>query len=265
MNPKLIINGAAGRMGRLILTTAIDAQRFDIIAAIDKKDHPYIGKDIGLLAGKGPLNINLSSQYPPQADVIIDFSLPDAADVSLDYCLKNKTALVLGTTGLTEKHLQSLQTASKSIGIVQASNMSLGMNLLFKLVGEAASTLGENYDIEIVEQHHRFKKDAPSGSALTLAKNIAAATGRQWPDCAVYGRQGKETLRRKGTIGVHAVRAGDIAGMHSVIFSTLGETITLSHTAHSRQTFASGALRAAEWLIGKKPGLYSMADVLGLK
>lgn len=265
MNPKLVINGAAGRMGKLILASAIDAQRFDIIAAIDRKDHPYIGKDVGTLAGKGPLDISLSSEYPPHADVVIDFSLPDAANASIDYCLKNKIALVLGTTGLSDEQLHSLQATSKSIGIVQASNMSLGMNLLFKLVGQAASTLGDDYDIEIVEQHHRFKKDAPSGSALTLAKNIAAATGKGWPDSAVCGREGKDALRHKGDIGIHAVRAGDIAGMHSVIFSTLGETVTLSHTAHSRDTFAHGALNAAEWLIGKKPGLYSMADVLGLK
>jgi 4-hydroxy-tetrahydrodipicolinate reductase len=264
MNPKLIISGAAGRMGRLILASAIDAQQLSIIAAVERKNHPHIGKDIGLLAGRGPVNIELAGEYRPQADVVIDFSVPDGAETSIDYCLKNKAALVLGTTGLTEKHLQSLQSASSSIGIVQASNMSLGMNLLFKLVAEAASILGENYDIEIVEQHHRFKKDAPSGSALTLAKNIAVATGRDWPDCAVFGREGKEALRRKGTIGIHAVRAGDITGMHSVIFSTLGETMVLSHTAHSRETFARGALRAAEWLIGKKPGLYSMADVLGI-
>jgi 4-hydroxy-tetrahydrodipicolinate reductase len=264
MSPKLIISGAAGRMGRLILASAIDAQQFNIIAAIERKDHPHIGKDVGLLSGTGPVNIELASEYPPQADVVIDFSIPDAAETPIGYCLKNKAALVLGTTGLSEKHLQSLQAASSSIGIVQASNMSLGMNLLFKLAGDIAFTLGENYDIEIVEQHHRFKKDAPSGSALTLAKNIAAATDRDWPECAVFGREGKDALRRKGTIGIHAVRAGDITGMHSVIFSTLGETVTLSHTAHSRDTFARGALRAAEWLIGKKPGLYSMADVLGL-
>jgi 4-hydroxy-tetrahydrodipicolinate reductase len=264
MNPKLVINGAAGRMGRLILANAIDAQRFDIIAAIEKKDHPYIGKDVGLLVGKNPLNVALSSEYPPYADVVIDFSLPDAADASVDYCLKNRIALVLGTTGLTDAQLNSLRAASQSIGIVQASNMSLGMNLLFKLVGQVACTLGDDYDVEIIEQHHRFKKDAPSGSALTLAKNIAAATGRDWPDSAVYGREGKDALRRKGTIGIHAVRAGDITGMHSVIFSTLGETVTLSHTAHSRDTFARGALYAAEWLIGKKPSLYSMTDVLGI-
>jgi 4-hydroxy-tetrahydrodipicolinate reductase len=264
MNPKLIISGAAGRMGRLILASAIDAQQFSIIAAVERKNHPHIGKDIGLLAGRGPVNIKLADEYQSKADIVIDFSEPDGAEASIDYCLKNKAALVLGTTGLTEKHLQSLQAASSSIGIVQASNMSLGMNLLFKLAPEAAFTLGENYDIEIVEQHHRFKKDAPSGSALTLAKSVAVATGRDWPDCAVFGREGKEALRSKGTIGIHAVRAGDITGMHSVVFSTLGETVTLSHTAHSRETFARGALRAAEWLIGKKPGLYSMADVLGI-
>ncbi len=264
MNPKLIINGAAGRMGRLIIATIVDARKFDIIAAIEKKEHPQIGQDAGLLAGTGPLNINLSCQYPSGADVVIDFSVPDAVDASVEYCLKNSAALVLGTTGLTDRQQQNLQAASRNIGIVQASNMSLGMNLLFKLVGEVADALGENYDIEIVEQHHRFKKDAPSGSALTLAKNIAAATGRDWPDCAVFGREGREALRSKNTIGIHAVRAGDITGMHSVIFSTLGETVTLSHTAHSRKTFASGALRAAEWLIGKVPGLYSMADVLGI-
>jgi 4-hydroxy-tetrahydrodipicolinate reductase len=264
MNPKLIINGAAGRMGKRILASVIDAQQFSIIAAIERKGHPDIGKDVGLLAGMGPVNIELSCEYPPDADVVIDFSMPDAAELSLDYCLKNTTALVLGTTGLTAEQLQSLQTASKNIGIVQASNMSLGMNLLFKLVGEVACTLGEDYDIEIVEQHHRFKKDAPSGTALTLAKNIADATGRDWPGCAVYGREGKDALRGKGTIGIHAIRAGDIAGVHSIIFSTLGETVTLSHTAHSRNTFARGALRAAQWLIGKKPGLYSMADVLGI-
>jgi 4-hydroxy-tetrahydrodipicolinate reductase len=143
--------------------------------------------------------------------------------------------------------------------------MSVGMNTLFALVGKAASMLGPDYDIEIVEQHHRFKKDAPSGSALTLAENIAQATNRQFPDCLTHGRNGKDALREKGKIGMHAVRAGDIVGIHSVIFSTLGETVTLNHTAHSRDTFVRGALRAAGWLINKKPGLYSMADVLGLK
>ena len=138
------------------------------------------------------------------------------------------------------------------------------MNVLFSLVGKVAQMLGAEYDTEIIEQHHRFKKDAPSGSALTLAENICKATGKKFPDSLVYGRSGKDALRQEGTIGMHAVRGGDITGVHSVIFSTLGETVTLNHTAHSPDTFAYGALRAAKWLIGKKPGLYSMADVLGI-
>ena len=142
--------------------------------------------------------------------------------------------------------------------------MSVGMNVLFSLVGKVAAMLGDGYDIEIIEQHHRFKKDAPSGSSLTLAENICKATERGFPDSLVHGREGKEALRQEGSIGMHAIRAWDITGVHSVIFGTLGEKITLNHTAHSRDTFARGALRAAKWLIGKKPALYSMADVLGI-
>ena len=191
--------------------------------------------------------------------------MPEAADKSIDYCSGNKTGLVLGTTGLSDSQRKKIETASSKIPIVCATNMSVGMNTLFAIVGKVALMLGPDYDIEIVEQHHRFKKDAPSGSALTLAENIAKATGKEFPDCLTNGRSGKDALRDKGTIGMHAVRAGDIVGIHSVIFSTLGETVTLNHTAHSRDTFVRGALLAAGWLINKKPGLYSMADVLGLK
>jgi 4-hydroxy-tetrahydrodipicolinate reductase len=196
---------------------------------------------------------------------MIDFSLPEAAGANIDWCAKNGVALVLGTTGLSNAQLQAIKDASCHIPIVQATNMSVGMNVLFNLVGKAAAMLGEEYDVEIVEQHHRFKKDAPSGSALTLSKNVAAAEGWPWPDCLVHGRNGKEALRTKNTIGMHAVRAGDITGEHEVFFSTLGETVKLSHSAHNRDNFARGALRAAQWLIGKKPALYSMADVLGIK
>jgi 4-hydroxy-tetrahydrodipicolinate reductase len=143
--------------------------------------------------------------------------------------------------------------------------MSVGMNVLFALVGKVATMLGEAYDIEIVEQHHRFKKDAPSGSALTLAQRICEATGRDHPDSLTYGRSGKDAQRQGKTIGMHAVRAGDITGIHSIIYGTLGETITLNHTANSRDTFVRGALRAAAWLLDKQPGLHSMADVLGIK
>jgi 4-hydroxy-tetrahydrodipicolinate reductase len=250
-------------MGRRIISLGIDAGWFDIIAAIEAKGHPDIGKDAGLVASAGPMNVKLDSVYPAGADVAIDFSQPAAADRTIDYCLESGAALVLGTTGLTDKQREKIKTASAKIPILYGTNMSVGMNVLFALVGKLALMLGDEYDTEIIEQHHRFKKDAPSGSALTLAENICKATDKKFPNCLIHGRSGKDALREKGTIGIHAVRAGDIIGIHSVIFSALGETVTLNHTAHSRDTFARGALRAARWLVGKKPGFYSMADVLG--
>ena len=264
MRPKLIIVGAAGRMGRRIISLCIDAGLFEIIAAIEATGHPDMGKDAGLVASAGSINIQLGSAYPAGADVVIDFSQPAAADETIDYCLENGSALVLGTTGLSEKQHEKMKAASAKIPVIYGTNMSVGMNVLFSLVGKFASMLGDEYDTEIIEQHHRFKKDAPSGSALTLSENICKATGRKFPECLVHGRSGKDELRKKGTIGMHAVRAGDITGVHSVIFSMVGETVTLNHTAHSRDGFARGALRAAKWLVGKKPGLYSMADVLGI-
>ena len=264
MKPKLIISGAAGRMGKRILSLAIDDSQFDIIAAIEKTSHPDSGKDAGLLAGASAINVNIDSTFPDTADVLIDFSQPAAADLAIDYCAKNNVALVMGTTGLNDAQKQKLDAAAKKIPLIYGTNMSVGMNVLFSLVGKTASMLGGDYDIEIIEQHHRFKKDAPSGSALTLAENIAGATDRKFPDCLTHGREGKEALRKKGNIGMHAIRAGDITGEHSVIFSTLGETVTLNHTAHNRDGFARGALRAAKWLVGKAPGQYSMPDVLGI-
>ncbi|HUS71600.1 MAG TPA: 4-hydroxy-tetrahydrodipicolinate reductase [Sedimentisphaerales bacterium] len=265
MKPKLIVSGAAGRMGKRIISLAIEAEEFNIIAAVERKDHPEIGKDAGLVAGSGPIDIKLDSAYPAGADMVIDFSQPEGTDKTLDYCTESGAALVLGTTGLSDGQRQNLKAASEKIPVIYATNMSVGMNVLFSLVGKVASMLGDEYDIEIIEQHHRFKKDAPSGSALTLAENICKATARGFPDSLVHGRDGKEALRQKGTIGMHAIRAGDITGVHSVIFGTLGEKLTLNHTAHSRDTFARGALRAAQWLVGKKPALYSMADVLDIK
>ena len=265
MKPKLLIVGAAGRMGRRILSLAVEANQFDIVAAIEKQDHPDIGKDAGLVASEGPINVKLDNTYPAGADVAIDFSTPPAADKSIDYCLENSVALVLGTTGLSDEQREKIKAASAKIPLIYGTNMSVGMNVLFALVGKVVLMLGDEYDTEIIEQHHRFKKDAPSGSALTLAENICKATGKKFPDCLTLGRSGKDSLREKGTIGIHAVRAGDITGIHSVVFGTLGEKLSLNHTAHSRDTFARGALRAAQWLTGKKPGLYSMADVLGLK
>ena len=264
MKPRLIINGSAGRMGRRIVAIASETGKFDIVATLDCAEHPDMGTDAGVLAGIGEIGTKLTSAFPEAGDVVIDFSLPQAADKTIEYCAESKVALVIGTTGLTESHLEKIRAISEKVPVIQATNMGVGMNALFKLVDTTAKMLGEEYDIEIVEAHHRFKKDAPSGSALTLAENIAAATDRKYPDCLVHGREGGDSLRETGSIGMHAIRAGDITGDHSVIFSTLGETITLSHSAHNRDTFVRGAVRAALWLVGKEPGLYSMADVLGL-
>jgi 4-hydroxy-tetrahydrodipicolinate reductase len=263
---KLIVIGAAGRMGRRILSLAAESGQFDIIAAVERPGHPDIGKAYALESASGPIEVVLNDTYPTvAADVAIDFSQPEALDQTIDFCIENKVALVSGTTGLSERQRDKIKAASGKIPVIYGTNMSVGMNVLFALVGKAASMLGDEYDIEIVEQHHRYKKDAPSGSALTLAENICRATGRDLSESVVHGRSGKDALRQKGTIGMHAIRAGDITGVHSVIFGTLGETFTLNHTANSRDTFVRGALRAAKWLVGKKPASYSMADVLGIK
>ena len=265
MKPALIINGAAGRMGKRIVALAYESKKFDIVGATDYAQHPDLGKDIGTLAGIEPINVELAADFPESADVMIDFSLPQATDAVIDYCAKNGVALMLGTTGLSDEQTAKLKNAATKIAVVQATNMSLGMNLLFATVGKVAKALGENYDIEIVEAHHRFKKDAPSGTALSLAEAVCKETGRDYPGSLTHGREGKEATRQEGTIGMHAIRGGDIVGEHSVIYSTLGETVTLSHSAHTRDTFVRGALRAAEWVAGQKPGLYNMQDVLGLK
>jgi len=264
MKPKLTVVGAAGRMGRRIIAFAAEAGQLELVGAIDAEDHPEAGKDAGMLAGGKALGVNLGSSWPEATDVAIDFSLPEGADRTLKHCTERGTALVMGTTGLNPEQQAAVHAAAQRIPVIYGTNMSVGMNVLFSLVGKVAALLGPDYDIEIVEQHHRFKKDAPSGTALTLAENICTATGREFPDCLTHGRDGKDALRKVGTIGMHAVRAGDITGVHSVMYGTQGETVTLHHTAHNRDTFVKGALRAAQWLVGKDPGLYSMAEALGI-
>jgi 4-hydroxy-tetrahydrodipicolinate reductase len=262
MNPRLIVVGAAGRMGRRITALACESKQFDIIAAVEQRNSPEIGKDAGIVAGLGQINIKISPDCLLKADVVIDFSQPAAADSIIDYCTKTICALVMGTTGLSAEQLKKIDVAAKKIPVIYATNMSIGMNLLFELVGGVAQRLGEDYDIEIVEAHHRFKKDSPSGSAMTLAEKIAAAANKKFPDCLDLGRKGSQALRKKGSIGIQAIRLGDTVGEHSVMFGALGETVTISHVAHTRDTFALGALRAAKWIVGKKPGRYSMSNVL---
>jgi 4-hydroxy-tetrahydrodipicolinate reductase len=265
MKPQLAVVGAGGRMGRRIVALAAESAHFDIVAAIEKPDHADFGEDAGTQAGAAAIGVVISDSWPKTCDVAMDFSIPEAVDKTVANCLSTRTALVMGTTGLDPTQKAGIEKAGAKIPIIYGTNMSVGMNVLFSIVGKVAAMLGDDYDIEIIEKHHRFKKDAPSGSALTLAENVCKATGRPFPGCLTHGRSGKDAQRQKNTIGVHAVRAGDITGVHDVIYGTLGETITLNHTAHSRDTLVRGALRAALWLVGKKPGLYSMADVLGIK
>ena len=262
---KLGISGIAGRMGRRIGALAGEDETFEITSAIERADHLAQGVDAGELLGLGKLDLPISTSWSDKPDVVIDFSTPSATIALLSLAQKDSVPMVIGTTGLDAGQSAELAKAAGKIPVLHAANMSLGVNLLFHLVGQVALALGEDYDIEITETHHRFKKDAPSGTAMVLARQIAQAMGKDLPGCLTHGRSGAEAGRQTGKIGMHARRQGDVIGEHTIAFSTLGETLELSHKAHSRDIFARGALRAAAWLTDKEPGLYDMADVLGLK
>lgn len=264
MATQLVVVGAGGRMGKRIIALSTESGDFELAGAVEVTGHPDLGKDAGKTALIDNLGVDISDTFPDATDVVIDFSLPRATEKTLAFCEKQKVPLVLGTTGLDPSLTRRVQSTAQVIPLVYATNMSVGMNVLFALVGKVAAMLGPDYDIEIVEQHHRFKKDAPSGTAKTLAENICKETDRPFPASLVPGRSGADAERVSGSIGMHAVRAGDITGVHSVIYSTLGETVTLHHTAHTRDNFVRGALCAAHWVVDQKPGLYSMKDVLGI-
>jgi 4-hydroxy-tetrahydrodipicolinate reductase len=258
---KIAIAGAAGRMGRRIAALAIESEQFDIVAALESAGHADLGKDIGELAGAGRFGLAVTDQLGDAPEVLIDFTTPESTMRLLELSRQRKLPMVIGTTGLTESQLAAVSDAASAAPILHAANMSVGVNLLLKVVGEVAAALGEDYDVEVSETHHRFKKDAPSGTAIALAKSVCKALGKEYGETAVLGRGGV-CPRNKGEIGMHALRVGDTVGEHSVYFGNLGETITISHSAHTRDTFAMGALRAARWLVGKPAGLYSMQDVL---
>lgn len=261
----LAIHGAGGRMGRRLVALTIEDTDLQLGAAVDWAEHPDQGKDAGELAGAGASGVKLSDLLPTEGvDVVIDFSLPQAFERMLSHCVNHRLPVVVGTTGLTEQDHAAIDEAAGSIPVLQAPNMSLGVNLLFALAGQVAKTLGDDYDIEIVEAHHRFKKDAPSGTALGIAEAICGATGKDINQDVVHGREG-EAERKRGEIGMHALRMGDVIGEHTASFGTIGERLELKHVATDRDVFVRGALRAAKWLAGKPAGRYGMADVLGLK
>lgn len=262
---KLVVSGACGRMGRSIIACAAEDATLSIAGAIESEGHPALGKDAGELAGVAMRGVVVSSDLSHAArlcDVIVDFSQHAASARNAALAARAGKPIVIGTTGLDDPEMQAIREAARSIPCLVAPNMSVGVNLLFRIAGEVAGALGDEYDVEITEVHHRFKKDAPSGTATRLAETVAAARGKAPAGSFVYGRRGETGERPKGQIGIHAIRQGDVVGEHLVSFSSLGERVELAHKAHSRDTFARGALRAAKWIVGKKPGLYDMQDVL---
>jgi len=264
---KLAVAGACGRMGRRILTLAAQDSTFKIAGALDRMEDPNAGEDVGVMIGVKPLNIYVSDDKAAvfeSADVVIDFSHHSAVQEHLKTAVNHRTAYVLGTTGLTEAHHKALKRASQKIPIVQAPNMSVGVNLLFKLSELAAKVLDESYDLEITEIHHKMKKDSPSGTAVKLLEILAAERKRSLKKDVVYGREGETGERPRGEIGVFALRGGDVVGEHTVSFFGDGERVELVHKASSRDAFAQGALRAAKFVAKRKSGLYDMQQVLGI-
>ena len=242
---KVIITGARGRMGQALIACAARFRDLEVAAQLDKGDD---------LAG-----------VISQADVVIDFSLHSATPAIVKLCAKNKKAVVIGTTGHSDAEIKTIRSAQSAIPMVWASNFSTGVNTLFWLTRKAAEILGPGFDLEVVEMHHRMKKDAPSGTAKTLAEILAEVRKLQLDKAARHGRTGIVGERTSAEIGIHSIRGGDVVGDHTVIFANAGERLELAHKASSRDTFANGALRAALWVVKQKPGIYDMQDVLGLK
>jgi 4-hydroxy-tetrahydrodipicolinate reductase len=263
----LVVAGAAGRMGTRIVALARDAPGLRVAAALEASDHRSLGVDAGELAGVGPVGVSVSGDAAAAitADrVLVEFSVPEATLEHLRLVAAVGARAVIGTTGFSTAQRAEIAGLARRAAIMQAPNMSVAVTLAFKLLPVMARALGDDYDVEITEIHHRFKKDAPSGTAVRMAELVAEALGRDLGKVGVYGRQGLPGERTRQEIAVMSLRSGDVVGEHTVCFGTLGERLELTHRAHSRDTFGRGALRAARWIVAQPPGLYSMADVLGL-
>lgn len=261
------VPGAAGRMGTTIIRYVHETAGCRVAAATEVTGHAGLGRDAGELAGLGPIGVTLTDDSAAMfaaADAVLDFTLPRATLHHAELAAEHGTALVIGTTGLESEQQAALEEAASKTAVVQAPNMSLCVNLLMRLTEQVAHILDADYDIEIVEMHHRHKVDAPSGTALALGRAAARGRGVALDDVAVRGRDGVTGERQRGAIGFAALRGGDVVGDHTVGFAADGERLELTHRASSRQTYARGALRAALWARGRKPGLYTMAHVLGL-
>ncbi|MGC9387295.1 MAG: 4-hydroxy-tetrahydrodipicolinate reductase [Hydrogenovibrio sp.] len=265
---RVAVIGASGRMGKNLIDAVHQTKGLTLTAAIERPGSSLVGADAGELAGVGSLGVRVVDQIElvvDDFDVLIDFTTPDATLHNVKVCLAHNKKMVIGTTGFDEASLKILHEAAERMAIVFAANFSVGVNLVLKLLKQAAEVLNEGYDIEVIEGHHRHKVDAPSGTALRMGEVVADTLGRDLKDCAVYGREGITGARDPNTIGFATVRAGDIVGDHTVLFATEGERVEITHKASSRMTFAKGAARSCLWLQDKPTGLFDMQDVLKLR
>lgn len=264
---RIAVAGVVGRMGKTIVEAITETDGVELGAASVLPGRQELGQDVGKLCGFANLGVNAVDDFSTcldDFDVLIDFTGPEATLAHLELCIPAGKKMVIGTTGFSDEQKIQIEQASKQGAIMFAPNMSVGVNLCFKLIEQAAKILGEDSDIEIIEAHHRHKKDAPSGTALKMGEIVADTLGRNLDDCAVYGRQGNIGERDSKTIGFESIRAGNIVGDHTVMFAGAGEIIEITHKSSSRMTYATGSLRAALWLNDKNTGLYDMQDVLGL-
>jgi len=262
------VAGAAGRMGSRLVALLQDEKGLDLVGALEAPGHAALGRDAGELAGVGRVGVALSDAAGTliaNGRILVEFSVPEATMEHLRLVARQGARAVIGTTGLSPAQRDEVASLARQAPILLSPNMSVGVNVAFKVLADMARLLGDDYDVEITEVHHRFKKDAPSGTALGMAEAVARALGRDLAKDAVYGRQGQTGERTRREIGVMSLRSGDVVGEHTVSFGALGERLELTHRAQSRDNFARGALRAARFVAEARPGLYSMQDVLGLK
>ena len=265
---KIAVTGAAGRMGKTLIEAITTTEDVELSAAIEHPSSSLIGADAGELAALGKNGVTIVGDIKQAAelfDVLIDFSRPEATLANIAVCVEHGKKIVIGTTGFTDEQKTVIKSAAEKIAVVFAPNMSVGVNLCFKLLEIAAKVLGDEVDVEIYEAHHRHKVDAPSGTALRMGEVVAEALGRDLRTCAVYGREGHTGARDRETIGFATVRAGDIVGDHTVMFAGEGDRVEITHKSNSRMTYARGAVRAAKYLAENSVGLFDMQDVLGLR
>ncbi|HEU0265293.1 MAG TPA: 4-hydroxy-tetrahydrodipicolinate reductase [Geobacterales bacterium] len=265
---KIAVCGAAGRMGQRIIVAITEAEGVTLSGALERPGHPMVGQDAGLHAGCGQLEVAISDDINAVVagcDVLIDFTTPLISLKNLELCALKKKSIVIGSTGFTPEQRELARELAREIPAIIAPNMSVGVNVCFKVLKDVAKTLGDDFDVEIVELHHNKKKDAPSGTAVRMGEVVAEALGRDYNKVANYHREGICGERTKEEIGMQTVRGGDIVGEHTVYFIGQGERIEISHRAMTRDMFSRGSVRAAKWIVGKKSGIYDMQDVLGLR